>query len=332
MKKLMNDPRAVTEQAVAGFVRAHGARLRRVGTGYGVARAEPLLPGTVAVIGGGGSGHEPLHVGVVGAGALAGAVPGEIFSAPTPESILEVVQATHAGAGVLFVVGNYSGDRFNFELAAERCIALGIPARLVVVSDDVGLGSLIPADRRRGIAGMLVALKILGAAAERGDDLETLVDIGERINTNLASMGVGLRAGTSPLADVASFDLGEDEMEVGIGIHGELGRDRVPRGRADEIAELLLTEILAELGATPADTLLVFVNGMGGTPPGELALFFDSVARDLEGRGYVIGRSLVGAYVTALDMQGVSVSIARLDPELLSLWDAPVDTPVLRAP
>ncbi|RLP78093.1 dihydroxyacetone kinase subunit DhaK [Mycetocola tolaasinivorans] len=332
MKKLMNDPRAVTEQTVAGYVRAHAGRLRRVGTGYGVARVEPLLPGTVAVIGGGGSGHEPMHLGYVGAGLLAGAVPGEIFSAPTPEAILEVVTATHAGAGVLFVVGNYSGDRFNFELAAERCAERGIPTHTVVVADDVGLGELIRADNRRGIAGMLVAAKVLGAAAERGDDLESLAEIGARLGHGIASMGVGLRAGTSPLADVASFDLGEDEMEIGIGIHGELGRDRLPRQRADAIADLLVGETLAELAPPAGDSLLVFVNGLGGTPPGELALFFDAVARSLEGRGYGVARVLVGTHVTALDMQGVSLTLGRFDSELLSLWDAPVDTPALRAP
>ncbi|MGY4646004.1 dihydroxyacetone kinase subunit DhaK [Cellulomonas sp. URHB0016] len=330
MKKLINDPQHVVAESLEGFAAAH-ADLVTVRTDPPfVARAGGTTAGKVGLVSGGGSGHEPLHGGFVGVGMLDAAVPGAMFTSPTPDQIAPALQAADGGRGVLAIVKNYTGDVLNFETAAELAEAEGVTVRSVVVNDDVAVEDSLYTAGRRGVAGTVAVEKIAGAAAERGDDLDTVVAVAEKVIANVRSMGVALTACTVPHAGRPSFDLPEDELEIGIGIHGEPGRRRIPLAGADEITEMLLTPVADDLGLSGGERVLLFVNGMGGTPASELYVVYRRARALLSERGVEVTRSLVGNYVTSLEMQGASVTVLRLDDELTALWDAPVHTTALR--
>lgn len=330
VKKLINDPQHVVAESLEGFAAAH-ADLVAVHTDPPfVTRAGGTTAGKVGLVSGGGSGHEPLHAGFVGVGMLDAAVPGAVFTSPTPDQIAPALQAADGGKGVLAIVKNYTGDVLNFETAAELADAEGVTVRSVVVNDDVAVEDSLYTAGRRGVAGTVAVEKIAGAAAERGDDLDAVVAVAEKVVANVRSMGVALTACTVPHAGKPSFDLPEDEIEIGIGIHGEPGRRRIPLAGADEITEMLLTPVAEDLGLTGGEKVLLFVNGMGGTPASELYVVYRRARALLSERGVEVTRSLVGNYVTSLEMQGASVTVLRLDDELTALWDAPVHTTALR--
>ncbi|MDN3482491.1 dihydroxyacetone kinase subunit DhaK [Arthrobacter sp. APC 3897] len=329
MKKLINDPRRVVSESLAGFGLAHH-NLVRVRTDPDlVLRREPSRD-KVSLVSGGGSGHEPLHSGYVGTGMLDAAVPGAVFTSPTPDQILPAITETDTGAGVLLIVKNYTGDILNFETAAELAQAEGITVATVVVNDDVAVEDSLYTAGRRGVAGTVLVERIAGGAAERGDTLEQVAAVAERVNANVRSMGVALASCTVPHAGEPSFTLAENEIELGVGIHGEPGRRRMPMADANTITDQLLEPVLQDLGASSGDPVLLFVNGMGGTPLSELYIVYRRAAQVLAERGIRVERSLVGNYITALDMQGASVTVLRLDNEMTELWDSPVNTPALR--
>ena len=325
MKKFMNDVDAILSDSLAGFAAAH-ADLVVLGPENKFVRRAQLTPNKVAVISGGGSGHEPLHAGFVGYGMLDAACPGQVFTSPTPDQMVAAAEAFDGAAGVLFIVKNYSGDRMNFEMAAE--IVEG-PVETVITDDDVAVETSTFSAGRRGVAGTLVVEKIVGAAAEAGRDLASLKRLGERVNARTRSMGVALTSCTVPAVGRPTFQLGEADMEMGVGIHGEPGRRRVPLAAADRIAEELVGAIAGDLADIRGEALLL-VNGFGATPMMELYLMYNAARTELEKRGARVVRSLVGNYVTSLDMAGCSVTISMLDEELAPLWDAPVETPSLR--
>ncbi|NMR19612.1 dihydroxyacetone kinase subunit DhaK [Cellulomonas fimi] len=329
MKKLINDPQDVVRESVEGFGLAHADLVTVNPDPLVVSRAGGPVAGKVGLVSGGGSGHEPLHAGFVGVGMLDAAVPGAVFTSPTPDQIAPALTVASGGAGVLAIVKNYTGDVLNFETAVELAEADDIEVRTVVVNDDVAVEDSLYTAGRRGVAGTVAVEKIAGAAAERGDDLATVAAVAERVVANVRSMGVALTACTVPHAGRPSFDLPEDELEIGIGIHGEPGRRRIPLAGADAITEMLLTPAADDLGLARGDDVLLFVNGMGGTPASELYIVYRHARALLEGRGVTVARSLVGNYVTSLEMQGASVTVLRLDDELTALWDAPVRTAAL---
>ena len=330
MKKLINDPRSVVDESVQGFGLAHADLVTVSADPTFITRKDAPVSGKVGLVSGGGSGHEPLHAGYVGKGMLDAAVPGAVFTSPTPDQILPATLAIDSGAGVVHIVKNYTGDVLNFETAAELAEAEGISVRTVLVNDDVAVEDSLYTAGRRGVGGTVLVEKIAGAAAERGDDLDAVAAIGDRVNANVRTMGVALSACTVPHAGTPSFDLNEDEVEIGIGIHGEPGRHRIPMENADGITDRLLEPVLADLGITSGDKVLLFVNGMGGTPMSELYIVYRRAVQVLADRGAAVERSLVGNYITALEMQGCSISVLRLDEELTALWDAPVHTAALR--
>ncbi|MCU1519317.1 MAG: dihydroxyacetone kinase [Pseudarthrobacter sp.] len=330
MKKLINDPRAVVDESVDGFGLAHADLVTVNADPCFISRKDAPVAGKVGVVSGGGSGHEPMHAGFVGRGMLDAAVPGAVFTSPTPDQILPATQAADGGAGVVHIVKNYTGDVLNFETAAELAGMEGIQVRTVLVNDDVAVEDSLYTAGRRGVAGALLVEKITGAAAERGDSLDAVAAIGERVNSSVRTMGVALAACTVPHAGSPSFDLDENEIEIGIGIHGEPGRHKIPLENADAITDRLLEPVLAELDIAAGDKVLLFVNGMGGTPLSELYIVYRRAAAVIAGRAAAVERSLVGSYITALDMQGCSISVLRLDDELTQLWDAPVHTAALR--
>lgn len=330
MKKLINDPSRVVDESVEGFGLAHADLVSVRTDPLFVVRADAPVRGKVGLVSGGGSGHEPLHAGFVGRGMLDAAVPGAMFTSPTPDAIAPATAAVDGGAGVLHIVKNYTGDVLNFETAAELADADGIEVRAVVVDDDVAVENSLYTAGRRGVAGTVAVEKIAGAAADRGDDLAGVAAVAERVVANVRSMGVALAACTVPHAGTPSFELTEAEIEIGIGIHGEPGRRRIPMAPADDITELLTKPVMDDLGIASGDQVLLLVNGMGGTPLSELYVVYRHARRLLEGRGATVTRSLVGNYVTSLEMQGASVTVLRLDDELTALWDAPVHTAALR--
>lgn len=330
MKKLINDPRAVVDESVEGFGLAHADLVTVSSDPKYVTRRDAPVAGKVGLVSGGGSGHEPLHAGFVGRGMLDAAVPGAVFTSPTPDQIIPATLAVNSGAGVLHIVKNYTGDVLNFETAAEMTQAEGVEVRTVLVNDDVAVEDSLYTAGRRGVGGTVLVEKIAGAAAERGDDLDAVAAVGDRVNQNVRTMGVALTACTVPHAGSPSFDLDDTEIEIGIGIHGEPGRHRIAMEPADGITDRLLEPILEDLGLASGDRTLLFVNGMGGTPLSELYIVYRRAAQVLADRGAVVERSLVGNYITSLEMQGCSISVLRLDDELTELWDAPVHTPALR--
>jgi dihydroxyacetone kinase-like protein len=329
MKKLINTPDRLVDEALAGVALAH-ADLVRVDSPNIVVRKDAPRQGKVGVISGGGSGHEPMHGGFVGRGMLDAACPGAVFTSPVPDQMLAATQAVNGGAGVLHIVKNYTGDIMNFELAAELAKAEGIDVEAVVIADDVAVKDSLYTAGRRGVGGTVLAEKIVGAAAEEGADLATVKALCERVQANVRSMGMALTSCTVPAAGKPTFEIGDDEMEIGIGIHGEPGRERRKLATADEITEMLAIPIIDDLPFQSGDRVLAFVNGMGGTPLLELYVIYRKLAEILDGRGVQIARSLVGDYITSLEMAGCSITLLKLDDEFIRLWDAPVHTPALR--
>jgi phosphoenolpyruvate---glycerone phosphotransferase subunit DhaK len=328
MKKLINDPANVVADALRGIAAAHPDDLRVDFENRIIVRADAPVQGKVGLVSGGGSGHEPLHGGFVGPGMLDAACAGEVFTSPVPDQMLAATQAVDGGAGVLHIVKNYTGDVMNFEMAAE--LAEGIEVASVVTNDDVAVQDSLYTAGRRGVGVTVLVEKIAGAAADQGRSLSEVADVARKVNDNGRSMGVALTSCTVPAAGKPTFDLPENEMEVGIGIHGEPGRRRVPVAPASEIAEMLVSPILADLDFTGGDGVICFVNSMGATPLLELYVMFHEVKLLLDKAGVSVARSLVGPYITSLDMAGCSVTLLKADDETLRLWDAPVRTPGLR--
>jgi dihydroxyacetone kinase-like protein len=327
MKKLINAPATVLADALKGVAAAHSDLA--VDFANRVVSRGSAKQGKVALISGGGSGHEPLHSGFVGLGMLDAACAGEIFTSPTPDQMLAAATTVNAGAGVLYIVKNYTGDVLNFEMAAELAEAEGIPVKTVLVADDVAVEDSTWTAGRRGVGTTVLVEKIAGAAAEEGRDLEAVHAIATRVSENGRSMGVALTSATLPAVGKPSFDLPEDEIEMGVGIHGEPGRKRVPHRPAAEIAEELVSSILSDHDFTGAP-VIAMLSGLGGTPLIELYAVYGDVATLLEQRGITVARALVGDYITSLDMAGCSLTLLRADDEMLRLWDAPVSTSALR--
>ena len=330
MKKLINDPADVVAEALLGIEAAH-PDLRVDHRNKIVYRADAPVSGKVALISGGGSGHEPLHGGFVGRGMLDAACAGEVFTSPVPDQMLEATKRVDGGAGVLHIVKNYTGDVMNFEMAAELAAAeTGVEVTSVVSDDDVAVQDSLYTAGRRGVGVTVLLEKIAGAAAEQVRPLSEVADVAKLVNANGRSMGMALTSCTVPAVGKPTFELGEDEIEIGIGIHGEPGRRRVPLASAGEIAEMLVEPIVSDLPFSSGDAVIAFVNGMGGTPLIELYLMYNEVARILAGHDIEIARSLVGPYITSLEMAGCSVTLLKVTDDLLALWDAPVNTPALR--
>lgn len=328
MRKLINAPADVVSDALRGLAAAHPSL--RVDPGAGtVVRADAPRPGKVALVSGGGSGHEPLHAGFVGYGMLDGACPGEVFTSPVPDQVIAATMAVSGGAGVLYVVKNYTGDVLNFRMAAELAEDEDIEAVSVVVDDDVAVEDSTFTAGRRGTGATLFVEKIAGALAEEGAPLDAVAAVAREVNERSRSFGVALSSVTVPAAGAPTFQLGDDEMELGIGIHGEPGRERVKIATAAEIVDAALTAIDADMPLAGSE-LLVLVNGMGGTPLIEQYVAYAAAAEWLAGHGATVVRPLVGPFVTSLEMAGCMVSVCRLTPELTRLWDAPVETPALR--
>ena len=328
MKKLINDPTDVVTEALQGMELAHGDLIRVAYDPHVIVRADAPVQGKVALVSGGGSGHEPMHGGFVGAGMLDAACPGAVFTSPTPDQVQAATEAVDGGAGVLHIVKNYTGDVANFEMAAE--LAEDANVRAVVINDDVAVEDSLYTAGRRGVGGTVLAEKICGAAAERGDDLDAVVALCERVNANVRSMGMALTSCTVPHAGEPTFELGDDEMEIGIGIHGEPGRQRMKLEPADDIVARLLGPIIEDLPFGEGDRTLLFVNGMGGTPLIELYVAYRAAHDLLAERGITVERQLVGNWITSLEMAGASITLLKLDDEMIELWDAPVHTPALR--
>ena len=329
MKKLINDPNDVVAEALLGIEAArpdvrvdHANRI--------IYRRDAPVVGKVGLVSGGGSGHEPLHGGFVGQGMLDAACAGHIFTSPTPDQVFEATKGVDSGTGVLHIVKNYTGDVMNFEMAAEIAAAdTGIPVETVVINDDVAVADSLYTAGRRGVGVAVMLEKLVGAAAEQGRPLSDLVTLARSINEAGRSMGMALSSCTVPAAGKPTFELGEHEMELGIGIHGEPGRRRIPLATAREIAEHLMEPILADRDFTPAP-VIVMLNGMGGTPLIELYVMYGEVAKIMERAGITVARNLVGNYITSLEMAGCSVTVLQADEELVRLWDAPVNTAGLR--
>jgi dihydroxyacetone kinase-like protein len=330
MKKLINATDDVVRESLEGVEAAHGDRVKVSYDPAYVVRGDAPVQGKVGVISGGGSGHEPMHGGFVGRGMLDAACPGEVFTSPTPDQMLEATKAVDGGAGVLHIVKNYTGDILNFEMAADLAKGEGIEVTSVVTNDDVAVQDSLYTAGRRGVGVTVLLEKIVGAAAEEGKSLAEVTELAQRVNSEGRSMGMALTSCIVPAAGEPTFQLGEDEMEIGIGIHGEPGRERMPLEPADKITERLATAVVDDLPYREGDQVLAFVNGLGGTPLLELYIVYGALKKFLDGRGITIARNLVGPYMTSLEMAGMSITLLRLDDELTRLWDAPVDTPALR--
>ena len=324
MKKFMNSTDTMLRESLSGFAECH-CDIVTLDSEFRFVRRAQIKRGKVGLISGGGSGHEPLHTGFVGHGMLDAACPGQVFTSPTPDQIVAAAEAVDAGAGVLFIVKNYAGDVMNFSLAAEM---YGGNADTLVTDDDVALEKSMQG--RRGVAGTMVVEKMLGAAAEAGADLPALKRLGKSVNGSTRSMGVALTSCTVPAVGKPTFDIADNEMEVGVGIHGEAGRRRVAMKHADEIAKELVDAITDDLGASARSDVLLMINGFGATPLLELNLMYDAALRQLAKHELAAGRGIVGNYVTSLDMAGCSVTVTLLNAELTELWDAPVHTAALR--
>ncbi len=325
MKKLINDVGSVLTESLDGFAAAH-ADIVKLGAERKFVQRARLKSGKVGLVSGGGSGHEPLHAGFVGPGMLDAACPGQVFTSPTPDQMIAAAEAVDTGAGLLFIVKNYEGDVMNFDMAREMS---GKTIATVITNDDVAVENSLYTAGRRGVAGTLVVEKIAGHAAEQGADLKTLKALGDRVNKATRSMGVALTSCTVPAAGRPTFAIGEDEMEMGVGIHGEPGRRRVKLKSAREIAEEMVGAILGDFENAGGDALL-FVNGFGGSPVMELYLVYENARAILEKKSVRVVRSLVGSYVTSLDMAGCSITVTKLDGDLVRHWDGAVHTAALR--
>ena len=326
MKKLINAPDLVLAESLAGFAAAH-ADIVSLGAENKFVRRRDLKSGKVALISGGGSGHEPLNAGFVGRGMLDAACPGQVFTSPTPDQMVAAVEAVETGSGCLFIVKNYEGDVMNFQMAADLA---GKDIATVVTDDDVAVEKSTWSTGRRGVAGTLIVEKVVGAAAEQGASLSQLKTLGEQVNRQTRSLGVALTSCTVPAVGKPTFILGEDEMEFGVGIHGEPGRRRVKLSRADSIADEMVSAIVKDLAPDRGAEALLFVNGFGGTPAMELYVMVNSALRVLRDKGVRVSRYLTGTYVTSLEMAGCSITVSLLDDALRKLWDAPVHTAALR--
>ena len=330
MKKLINNPADVVREELEGIQSAHGELVKVSYDPMFVTRADAPRTGKVGLLSGGGSGHEPMHAGYVGRGMLDAACPGHVFTSPTPDQMFEASKAINGGAGILHIVKNYTGDVMNFDLAAEMLRSEDIPIETVLVDDDVAVENSVYTAGRRGVGLTVLMEKLLGAAAEEGMRLEDLRQLGESIRASGRSMGMALTPCTIPAAGKPSFVLGENEMETGIGIHGEPGRYRVKLEPANEVASLLMDSILQDLPFRTGDDVLLFVNGMGGTPLMELYIVYRQAAGIAKQHGLKIARNLVGSYITSLEMAGASITLLRMNDQLCRLWDAPVHTPAMR--
>ncbi len=330
MKKLINKPDDVVKEALAGMLAAHSDLIRVDFEQQIIVRKGAPVQGKVGVISGGGSGHEPMHGGFVGFGMLDAACPGAVFTSPVPDQMLAATKAVNGGAGVLHVVKNYTGDVLNFEMAAELAQVDGIDVESVVTNDDVAVQDSLYTAGRRGVGVTVLLEKIVGAFAETGAPLAQVAALARKVNNQGRSMGMALTSCIVPAAGKPTFDIGDDEMEIGIGIHGEPGRRRVKLAPADDITEMLATPVIEDLGLKAGESVLAMVNGMGGTPLIELYIVFNALNQILRGKQVTIARSLVGNYITSLEMAGCSITLVRLDDELTRYWDAPVHTPAMR--
>ncbi len=330
MKKLVNQPDDVVKEALEGMAAAHSDLVQVRFDPTFVVRADAPVAGKVGIVSGGGSGHEPMHSGFVGPGMLDAACPGAVFTSPTPDQMMEATRAVNGGAGVLHIVKNYTGDVMNFEMAADLAREENIPVESVTIDDDVAVQNSLFTAGRRGIATTVLAEKICGAAAEERRSLPEVARLCRQVNAWGRSMGMALTSCTVPQAGKPTFDLPEDEMEIGIGIHGEPGRSRMKLKSANEIAEMLMEPIIADLPYQAGDPVLLFVNGMGGTPLIELYIVYRQAFRIASRHGLKVERHLIGSYITSLEMAGCSITLLKLDEELAHLWDAPVKTPALR--
>ncbi len=330
MKKLINKPEDVVTESLAGMATAHAGLIRVHFDPNYVIRADAPVAGKVAIISGGGSGHEPMHTGFVGRGMLDAACPGHVFTSPTPDQMQAATKAVDGGAGVLHIVKNYTGDVMNFEMAAELCSADGIQVSTVITNDDVAVQNSLYTAGRRGVGITVLAEKIAGAAAERGMPLQQVVDICGKVNDQGRSMGMALTSCAVPAAGKPTFDIGEGEMEIGIGIHGEPGRTRMTLKTVKEIVEMLIEPIVTDLSLKSGHQVIAMVNGMGGTPLIELYLVYNELQQTCKARGISIVRQIVGNFVTSLEMAGCSITLLNTDETLTGLWDDPVHTPALR--
>ena len=330
MKKLINKAEDVVREELEGVALAHADLVKVHFDPDFVYRVDAPVKGKVAVISGGGSGHEPMHGGFVGMGMLDAACPGQVFTSPTPDQMLEATKMVDGGAGVLHIVKNYSGDIMNFEMAADMASDEGIEVESVIIDDDVAVKDSLYTQGRRGVGTTVLAEKICGAAAEKRLDLKKVADLCRKVNGWGRTMGMALTSCTTPMAGKPTFDLADDEMEIGIGIHGEPGRKRMKVKTADEVTEMLAEAIISDLPYKAGDKVLAFVNGMGGTPPIELYIIYRKLEQICDAKGIKIVRNLIGPYITSLEMQGCAITLLKMDDELLELWDAPVNTPGLR--
>jgi dihydroxyacetone kinase-like protein len=330
MKKLINHPEQVVQEALEGIANAHSDLVRVHYNPNYIVRADAPVQGKAAVISGGGSGHEPMHGGFVGMGMLDAACPGAVFTSPTPDQMLEATKAVNGGAGVLHIVKNYTGDVLNFEMAADLARAEGIDVEAVVTDDDVAVKDSLYTAGRRGVGATVLAEKLTGAASEAGRPLSEVAEICRKANGWGRSMGMALTSCAVPHVGKPTFDLPDDEMEIGIGIHGEPGRTRMKLKSADEITEMLMEPILSDIPYKAGDEVLLFVNGMGGTPLIELYIVYRKAYEIATKSGLKVVRNLVGSYITSLEMAGTSITMLKMDADMLKLWDAPVKTPALR--
>ena len=330
MKKLINKPEDVVLEELQGIELAHPDLVKVHYDPNFIYRADAPVKGKVAIVSGGGSGHEPMHGGYVGKGMLDAACPGAVFTSPTPDQVLEATKTVDGGAGVLHIVKNYTGDIMNFEMAADLARGEGIEVEAVVVNDDVAVEDSLYTAGRRGVGLTVLMEKIVGAAAEEGRSLKECADLARKVNSQGRSMGMALTSCTVPHVGKPTFDLPEDEMEIGIGIHGEPGRVRMKLQPADKVTELLLKPIVEDLPFKSGDEVLLFVNSMGGTPLIELYIVYRKAHKMLEEMGIKVIRNLIGPYITSLEMAGASITLLKMDEELKKLWDAPVLTPGMR--
>jgi dihydroxyacetone kinase-like protein len=330
MKKLINKAEDVVREELEGIAAAHPDLVKVMFDPNVLVRADAPIQGKVGLVSGGGSGHEPMHGGFVGMGMLDAACPGEVFTSPTPDQMLEATKAVNGGAGVVHIVKNYTGDVMNFDMAADLARSEGIEVESVLVDDDVAVQDSLYTAGRRGVGTTVLMEKIAGAAAEEKRPLKEVAEIARHVNANGRSMGMALTSCTVPAAGKPTFELGDDEMEIGIGIHGEPGRERMKLKPVHDIVEMMAVAVVEDIPYQRGDDVLAFVNGMGGTPQIELYIVFNELKKYLDGRGVTISRNLIGSYITSLEMAGFSITLLKLDDELTKLWDAPVKTPGLR--
>ena len=327
MKKILNDPNTYVTDMLDGLLKAHPSLLASAGDLQCIVRADAPVAGKVALATGGGSGHLPVFLGYVGQGLLDGCAVGDVFASPSAEQMVDVTRRIHAGKGVVYIYGNYGGDTMNFDMAAEMVDLDDIEVRTILVRDDVASAPPSEADRRRGVAGMVFAFKVAGAKADLGGSLDEVEAVTRRALDNIRSMGVALSSCTVPAAGRPTFTIGDDEMELGMGIHGEPGVERGPLLTADAIATRMTTAILDELPLGAGDRVAVMVNGLGATPPEELYILYRTVHDLLLGRDVAIHRAYVGEYATSMEMAGASLTLFKLDDELATLLDHPARSP-----